>query len=113
VFWHVPPEQVSVVQVLPSLHCAAVEHDLQLGMSVWVHPVVGLHASVVQGSKSLQPSAVPDVHAPAWQVSAPLQTLPSLHGVPLAASGCWHWPPLHASIVQGLTSSHWAAVVHD
>jgi hypothetical protein len=33
---------------------------------------------------SLQLSAVPAVHVPPWQVSPPLQTLPSLHEVPFS-----------------------------
>ena len=36
----------------------------------------------MQTLPSLQLSGVPAVHAPLWQVSAPLQTLPSVQGVP-------------------------------
>jgi hypothetical protein len=38
---------------------------------------------VVQTLESLQLGAVPAVQVPLWQVSAPLQVLPSLHAVPL------------------------------
>jgi len=43
---------------------------------------------VVQGLLSLQLSAVPAVQAPAWQVSTPLHTFPSLHDVPFATAVC-------------------------
>ena len=61
--------------------------------------------SVVQGLLSLQLSAVPGVHAPAWHVSAPLQTFPSLHEAPFANDVCWH-PATgsQVSVVQGLLS---------
>lgn len=49
---------------------------------------------------------MPTVHTPAWHVSAPLQTLPSVHDVPLSTETCWH--PVsgsHESVVHGLPSS--------
>ena len=42
--------------------------------------------SVVQGLASAQLRADPGVQAPAWQVSAPLHTFPSLHDVPFATA---------------------------
>ena len=42
--------------------------------------------SVVQGLASAQLRAVPGVQAPAWQVSTPLHTFPSLHDVPFATA---------------------------
>ena len=54
----------------------------------------------------MQVTGVPAVHAPAWQVSDPLQAFPSLQPDPFM-TGMWvqvpSWP--HASAVQGLPSS--------
>src|SRR2546422_158090 len=61
--------------------------------------------SLVQGLPSLQLSAVPAAHVPAWHVSAPLHTFPSLHEVPFATAGCWQpCTGSHVSVVQGLLS---------
>src|SRR5437899_12976107 len=61
--------------------------------------------SLVQGLPSLQLSAVPAAHVPAWHVSAPLHTFPSLHEVPLATAVCWQpCTGSHVSVVQGLLS---------
>src|SRR2546427_523693 len=50
---------------------------------------------------------VPPRQLPVWQVSAPLQALPSEHGVPSARLVCPHWPfcGLQLSLVLGLSSS--------
>ena len=78
---HVPPWQVSApLQTLPS------RHDVPLRTAVLVQPVVALQVSVVHTLLSLQLSAVPAVQVPAWQVSAPLHTVPSRHEVPLATA---------------------------
>ncbi len=72
-----PLWQVSFpLQTLPSAH------DEPLGTGVVVHPKTGLQPSVVHGLPSLQASGVPAAHTPAWQVSSPLQMLPSAHGEP-------------------------------
>src|SRR5258705_186396 len=61
--------------------------------------------SLVQGLPSLQLSAVPAAHVPAWHVSAPLHTFPSLHEVPLATAACWQpCTGSQVSVVQGLSS---------
>src|SRR5437899_3146448 len=61
--------------------------------------------SLVQGLPSLQLSAVPAAHVPAWHVSAPLHTLPSLHEIPFATAACWQpCTGSHVSVVQGLLS---------
>ena len=53
----------------------------------------------------MQLSAVPGAHVPAWHVSAPLHTFPSLHEVPLATAVCWQpCTGSHVSVVQGLLS---------
>jgi hypothetical protein len=72
---------------------------------VLTQPVVVLQVSVVQTLESLQLSGVPFVHVPLWQVSAPLQTLPSLHEAPLATGVCTQPVlALHVSMVQTLES---------
>jgi hypothetical protein len=96
-----PPEQVSpVVQALPSLQLAV--------LFVWVQPVAGLQASVVQGLLSLQFAAVPPTQAPPEQVSPVVQALPSLQ---LAVLLVWVQPVagLQASLVQGFESSQFGA----
>src|SRR2546426_941564 len=61
--------------------------------------------SVVHALPSSQLSAVPAEHAPAWHVSAPLHTLPSLHEVPFATGECWQpCTGSQVSVVQGLPS---------
>src|SRR5262249_13900745 len=74
-------------------------------------PWAGSQASSVHGLPSLQASGVPAAQVPAWQVSAPLQALPSLHDVPSATAACWQpasgsqWSEVH-----GLPSSHLGAL---
>jgi hypothetical protein len=60
---------------------------------------------VVQGLLSLQLSAVPAAQTPAWQVSAPLHTFPSLHDVPFT-TGTFRQPATGSqlSVVQTLLS---------
>src|SRR5207302_2063329 len=73
---------------------------------VKTQPEVGAQVSSVQALLSLHTSGVPAAQVPAWQVSAPLQALPSLHEVPLP-TGVWVQVPsgAQASAVQGLWSS--------
>ena len=52
-------------------------HDPQPGTSVCVHPPAPSQASLVQGSLSAQPYAVP-THAPPLHVSPNVQLLPSI-----------------------------------
>jgi hypothetical protein len=95
----VPAWQVSVpLQRLLSLHGV----PLVMG-AVW-QPVAGLQVSVVHALPSLQVSDAPAVQVPAWQVSAPLQRLLSLHAVPLASGGFWQTPAVQTSEVHGLPS---------
>jgi hypothetical protein len=64
-----------------------------------------MQLSVVHTLLSLQLGAVPAVQAPVWQVSAPLQALPSVHEVPLAT--LTFWQPVagtQESVVQALPS---------
>jgi hypothetical protein len=71
---HVPAWHVSApLQTLPSLHEEPFDRVLK------TQPLAALHESVVHALPSLQVRAWPAMHAPAWQVSVPLQALPSLH----------------------------------
>jgi hypothetical protein len=63
--------------------------------------------------ESLQVSGVPAVQLPVWQVSVPLQRLPSGHAVPFATFAFEHWPAVHVSVVQGLLSLQSAFTTHD
>jgi hypothetical protein len=73
--------------------------------AVLEQPKTALHESVVQTLPSLQLSGVPAVQAPAWQVSAPLQTFPSAQAVPFK-TGVLAQPVagLQLSLVQTLPS---------
>jgi hypothetical protein len=77
----VPAWHVSLpLQTLPSAQ------GVPFSTGVVEQPKVGLQLSEVQTLPSLQLSAVPAVHVPPWQVSPPLQTLPSLHEVPFSTA---------------------------
>src|SRR2546423_810969 len=84
---HRPPDphrQTSlVVQALPSSHGAV--------FGVWTQPLAGSQESSVQGLPSSQLSSGPPAHAPAAQVSAVVQALPSWHGFALKPT-TWHVP---------------------
>src|SRR5262245_32805153 len=71
-----------------------------------MQPDTVLHVSVVHALLSSQLSVVPALHVPAWQVSAPLQALPSLHEVPFGAAR-FRQPSTasHESTVHGLVSA--------
>ena len=64
-------------------------HAVPLATLVFWHPLVALHVSVVHTLLSLQLSAVPAAQMPPWQVSAPLQTVASAHGVPFRTAVFW------------------------
>ena len=102
----VPLWQVSApLQRLPSLH------DVPLATGAVWQPVAGLQVSVVQGLPSLQVSGVPAVQVPPWQVSAPLQRLPSVHEVPFVTAVFWQpVAGLQLSAVHGLPSLQVRAV---
>jgi len=70
------------------LHGLPSAQEPPFGTPVCRHPATASQVSVVQASLSLQLSGVPVVHVPAWHVSRPLQTLPSLHDVP--AGTAWY-----------------------
>src|SRR5262249_1062852 len=73
---------------------------------VYTAPSSGSQESIVQGLSSLTSTGLPGVHTPPRQISTPLHTLPSLHGVP-SATGVYTAPSCGSqeSIVQGLASS--------
>src|SRR5439155_908786 len=103
---HDPFWQVSLpLQRFPSAQ------EVPLRAAVCVQPKTGSQASLVQGLPSSQLSGVPPVHVPFWQVSAPLQRVPSGQEVPLAALVCWQ--PSRGSqesVVHGLPSLQSSAV---
>jgi hypothetical protein len=110
-FEHTPAVQTSLVHGLPSAQSAAMLQDWQPPIGVFVHPLMALQASVVHASPSLQLRAVPAVQLPLWHVSAPLQTLPSVHDVPLVTLVAVHpVAGLQPSVVQGLLSLHVSGV---
>src|SRR5438132_1466888 len=78
----VPAVQTPAWQVSAPLHAFPSLHDLPFASAVCWHPATGSQVSVVHGLLSLQLSGVPAAQTPAWHVSAPLHTFPSLHGVP-------------------------------
>jgi hypothetical protein len=106
-----PEVHTSLVHGLPSEQSAATAQGWQPAIGVFVHPLMALQASVVQALLSLQLSGVPDVQLPLWQVSAPLQTSPSAHEVPLAtAVAVQPVAALQPSVVHGLPSLHVSGV---
>ena len=101
-----PALQESSVQGLLSLHSDDAVHRVQPAMVSLRQPVAGSQESAVQGLLSSQTGGEPAVQVPAWQVSAPLQALPSEQLVPLATGVAVQ--PLagsQESVVQGLLSS--------
>jgi hypothetical protein len=101
----VPAVQVPLWQVSAPLQTLPSVHDVPFVTFVFTQPVDVLQVSVVQAFESLQLSGVPLVQVPLWQVSAPLQTLPSLHDAPFATGVCTQ-PVLglHVSMVQTFES---------
>src|SRR5262245_39239378 len=86
-------------------------HDVPFKRGVFWQPKAGSQVSVVQACESLQLSGVPAVQVLLWQVSAPLQTLPSLHAVPFATPAKAHpVAGLQVSVVHGLPSLQTSAV---
>ena len=82
----VPGVQTPAWQVSAPLHTLPSLQELPLGMAACWHPETGSQESFVHEFPSSQLGAVPAAHAPAWQVSAPLQALPSLQPVPSATA---------------------------
>jgi hypothetical protein len=102
----VPAVQMPAWQVSSPLQTSASAHGVPLSTGVLAQPKTGSQPSVVQALPSSQSSAVPAVHTPPWQVSSPLQTSPSAHGVPFA-TGVFVQPVSgsQVSVVQTLLSS--------
>jgi hypothetical protein len=101
----VPAVHTPLWQVSLPLHTFPSKHDVPFRAGVLAQPFTGSQLSVVQTLPSLQLRAVPAVHAPLWQVSLPLQTLPSLHEVPFS-TGVFVHPKTGSqlSVVQTLAS---------
>jgi hypothetical protein len=85
-----------MVHTLPSVHGAPPP------IPAYTQPVVALQPSLVQALLSLQTTGVP-THCPAEQLSAVVQTLPSVQLPPTTAT-YWQMPPLQLSVVQVLVS---------
>jgi hypothetical protein len=102
---HEPLRQVSsTVQKRPS------SQDAPFGIGVAKQPDVGLQASAVQGSPSLQTTGVPP-QTPAVHTSLDVHAFPSVQLVPLATGTLWQ--PSTASqesAVQVLPSSQTSGV---
>jgi hypothetical protein len=84
-----------------------------LATGVVKQPMIGSQLSVVQTLPSLQLGAVPAVQEPLWQVSSPLQRLPSAHDTPLASTGLLHTPAVQMSLVHGLPSAQSALTTQE
>jgi hypothetical protein len=79
----VPAVHPPLWQISAPLQALASLHEVPFRTGACSQPKTGSQVSVVQGLASLQLSAAPAVHTPLWQVSSPLQTLPSAHDAPL------------------------------
>jgi hypothetical protein len=84
---HVPASQVS-----EPLHRSLSAQLVPFDTFECRTPCTGSHESAVQGLLSLVASGVPGAQVPAWQVSAPLQTVLSGQAVPSGLLGFEHWP---------------------
>jgi hypothetical protein len=109
----VPAVQAPLWQVSAPLQTSPSAHDVPLATAVFTQPEAGLQESVVQTLPSLQLGGVPAVQVPLWQVSAPLQALPSLQAVPLATVGFEQTPAVQTSVVHGLPSAQSALTEQD
>jgi hypothetical protein len=106
-----PAVQVPAWQVSAPLQASPSLHELPFGAVACWQPDTGSQVSVVHGFESSQLGTLPAVQPPAWQVSAPLQALPSLHELPFGALACWQPAPgLQVSVVHGFESSQFGAV---
>jgi hypothetical protein len=79
----VPAAQTPLWQISSPLHTSPSAHGVPFDSGVLAHPEAGSQLSAVHTLPSSQSTAVPAEHTPNWQVSSPLQRLPSLHGAPL------------------------------
>jgi hypothetical protein len=109
----VPAVQTPPWQVSAPLHTVASAHAVPLGRAVVKHPMIGSQLSVVQVLPSLQTGGVPAVQEPLWQVSSPLQRLPSAQDTPLASVGLLHTPAVQMSLVHGFPSAQSAFTMHE
>ena len=70
-----PSQTVALSQAVPAV------------FGVWLTPVTGSQASTVHGFASSTTGGEPDVQVPAWQVSAPSQTVALLQEAPFGFAG--------------------------
>jgi hypothetical protein len=76
-----PPLQIPLRHVSPEVQAFPSSHAFVL--LLYMHPVAGLHVSVVQTLLSLQTAAVPAWHVPPPHASPVVQAFPSSHGLVL------------------------------
>ena len=79
-------------------------------MSVWTHPLAGLHVSTVQESLSSQPRVPPPPQMPLWQWVPPVQMSPSSHEAFSLVGWCVQTPSSQTSKVHELLSSQLSCV---
>ena len=108
----VPGAQTPARQVSCPLQSVASAHDVPSGASVCWQPATGSQVSTVQGLPSLQLGAVLVTQEPAWQLSVPLHTVPSLQETPFGTGLFWQAPATQMSMVQVLPSSQVVLTVH-
>src|SRR6187549_2179283 len=89
----VPAVQAPVsLQVSDPSHRFALAQLVPAATGVFETPVTGSQASAVQALPSSMTGGVPEPHVPDAHASLPLQTVPSLHGVPSGSVGSVHAP---------------------
>jgi hypothetical protein len=93
-----PPAQRPTVHAIPS-------SGTSVSSAVATHPITASQRSRVQGLRSSQTTLAPPAHTPARQVS-PERHTPVEHEAPSARGVYTQRPPVNASSVQGLRSSH-------
>jgi len=93
-----PFVHASVVHAMPS-------SGITLLSTACPQPITASQLSTVHGLLSLQLTALPPVHIPAWQL-CPLRHSVVEHALPFGSVLCMHEPLTTVSVVQGFWSSH-------
>lgn len=111
------PDAFAVPEVQQRFVMRIPEEQHPLVRASCLTPVAGSHQSDVQTFPSSVEGGVPATHwADELQVSVPLQRFASAHELPAGLAlpalqhasvmaVCWHCPPVHVSVVQGLLSA--------
>jgi hypothetical protein len=109
----VPERQLPAWQLSMPLQGLPSEHEVPAGTGAWAQPLTASQVSAVQGFASSHTGGVPGWQAPARQVSRPLHTVASSHGVPSVTGACAHPFGLQVSVVHGLLSLQSAFEVQE